>query len=144
MLFKIEKELILKKLTQKLYQQIHVLNKISYLDIFCQKIIPGKLIYIVLKSNHKMRSEYYSGICINYSNQHMESVIHILNITLNMKILHILLNYSPILFLCTLFLKSRQLEHSTCKLQLIKLYYFKKLKVKYLRTSIILSTILKP
>lgn len=138
MLFKLEKELILKKLIQKTHQKLYINKKISSLNVFDSKIHSGKLIYIILKGTVKKNSEYISGICISKKCQLSQTSIQILNITLNMKIVHTLILTSPLLFICTFLMKKKKKKNLfKLKSYFNKLYYLKQQTIKHLRAKII-------
>jgi ribosomal protein L19 len=138
MLFKLEKELLLKKLIQKVHQKLYINKKINSLNIFDSKIHSGKLVYVILKGKVKKNSEYISGICISKKSQLSQTSIQILNITLGMKIVHTLILTSPLLFICT-FLTKKKKKKNLFKLKSYfnKLYYLKQQTIKHLRTKII-------
>lgn len=138
MLFKLEKELLLKKLIQKVHQKLYINKKINSLNIFDSKIHSGKLVYVILKGKVKKNSEYISGICISKKSQLSQTSIQILNITLSMKIVHTLILTSPLLFICT-FLTKKKKKKNLFKLKSYfnKLYYLKQQTIKHLRTKII-------
>lgn len=143
MLFKLEKELLLKRLIQKTHQKLYINKKISSLNVFDSKIHSGKLIYIILKGTVKKNSEYISGICISKKCQLSQTSIQILNITLNMKIVHTLILTSPLLFICTFLMKKKKKKNLfKLKSYFNKLYYLKQQTIKHLRAKIVSKSLI--
>jgi ribosomal protein L19 len=140
----LESELLLKRLIKKIKLNNHNYSKkkMTIMNIFQRQVKPGMLLYLVLKPNINVKNEHVSGICIARKKKGLQSSIHILNITINMKILTIFINSSPLIFLCIPIFKRKYLYTSCFKLNLTKLYYLNELKIKYLRTSIITKSIL--
>jgi ribosomal protein L19 len=138
----LESELLLKRLIKKIKLNNNSKRKITIINFFNEQIKPGMLLYLVLKPKLNIKNEHVSGICIARKKKSLQSSMHILNITINMKILNIFLNASPLIFLCIPIFKRKYLYTSYLKLNMTKLYYLNELKIKYLRTNIITKTIL--
>jgi ribosomal protein L19 len=140
----LESELLLKRLIKKikLNNSNYSKRRITIINFFQRQIKPGMLLYFVLKPKLNIKNEHVSGICIARKKRGLQSSIYILNITINMKVLSIFFNASPLIFLCIPIFKKKYLYTSHFKLNLTKLYYLNELKIKYLRTSIITKAIL--
>jgi ribosomal protein L19 len=140
----LESELLLKRLIKKikLNNTYYSKKKITIINFFHKQVKPGMLLYLVLKPKLNIKNEHVSGICIARKKRNLQSSMYILNVTINMKILNIFLNASPLIFLCIPIFKRKYLYTSYFKLNLTKLYYLNELKIKYLRTNIITKTVL--